>query len=108
MNHHSPAPRGQHLKAQGNAPGTSPTIFPRPERAASSPNTCVWNSSPLGSAPSGRAIIIMPIEPRALPWAIADRPIGALLDAFPNGALLDTVTQAILDFDVCMRDPGKD
>ena len=89
MNHHSAAPRGHHLKAQGNALGMSPNIFPSPERAASSPNACVWNSSPLGSTPSGRGIIMMPIGPGALPWAIADRPIGALLNAFPNETLLD-------------------
>ena len=32
---------------------------------------------------------MMPIGPGALPWAIADRPIGALLNAFPNETLLD-------------------
>jgi hypothetical protein len=66
INHDSPAPKGHSVKARGVASGTVPNTFPSPERAA---------SLSFGSAPSGRGII-MPMETRALPWAIACRPVG--------------------------------
>ena len=89
MNHHSPAPKGRSVKAQGVALGMSPNIFLSPERAT---------SSSLGSAPSGRESLcrwnpgrcpgLSQIAPLglhrircsfgALPWAIAFRPVGTM------------------------------
>ena len=97
MNYHSPAPMGHPVKARGNALGTSPKTFPSPERAA---------SSSLGSAPSGRESLcrwnpgrcpglshVAPLGLHrircsfgALPWAIACRPVGAMV-LRPIGAM---------------------
>ena len=98
MNYHSPAPMGHPVKARGNALGTSPKTFPSPERAA---------SLSLGSAPSGRESLcrwnpgrspgLSQIAPLglhrircsfgALPWAIACRPVGAMV-LRPVGAMV--------------------
>ena len=69
-----PAPKGHHAIAQGNALGMAPKIFPSPERAARFAGS--RDSSPHGSAPSRREFNLT-IEPRALPWAITLRPVGA-------------------------------
>ena len=74
MNHHSPAPTGHAVKAQGNALGMPPKIG----QALKGRNiaSAGFMSTPPSSAPSGREFILT-IAPRALPWAIACRPFGA-------------------------------
>ena len=76
MNPHFPAPKGQNVKAQGNALG----MYRRKLKALKGRNLSPASGTPRfmtwDSAPSGREII-SDIHPRALPWAIASRPGGA-------------------------------
>ena len=77
MIRHFPAPKGHHAIAQGNALGMVPK---KPSLALKGRNLAAnagaVNSTPPGSAPSGREVI-SDIQPRALPWAIASSPVGA-------------------------------
>lgn len=85
MNHHSAAPTGHHVKAQGRAkrrPGYAvPHLFQalKGRNIAANAREIVFMS--LGSAPSGWEFILT-IEPWALPWVIASRPVGALMGTF--------------------------
>ena len=76
MNQLSPAPTGRHVIAQGNALGMAPEMGQalKGRNNASNVNACV--SAPHGSAPSGREFLLS-FEPRALPWAVTLRPVGA-------------------------------
>ena len=69
------APRGHHGIAQGKAkrrPGSR-----RPLRYQALKGRNAGSGRPQsGSAPSGRDIMIIP-KPKAVPWAIAFRPVGA-------------------------------
>ena len=74
MNHHSPAPTGHDVKAQGNALGMRPIESSSPERAKHRPGRIHFRAA--GFRPSGRGRIFV-FAPRALPWAITLRPVGA-------------------------------
>jgi len=76
MNRAFPAPKGHDVKAQGNALGMRP-ISSSPERAARFAGSRVIRR---GMFRPFRAGICLGLGPRALPWAIACRPVGALMD----------------------------
>ena len=80
MNPIAPAPTGHPAIAQGRAkrhPGyASPYLSPALKGRNGTANADEMVSVPCGSALSGLGVFLG-IEPRALPWAIAYRPVGA-------------------------------
>ena len=75
MNHPTPAPTGHDVKAQGNALGKRPMDPSSPERATQFAAARVIRR---GKFRPFRACICLGLFPRALPWAIACRPVGTM------------------------------